>query len=40
MYGVRLAWAPLELITLEVIGTEGIGSYKSNYHTALQSFVY
>jgi hypothetical protein len=28
MYGVRLAWAQLELITLKVIGTEGIGSCK------------
>ena len=32
-YGVRLAWAGFELTTLVVIGTDYIGSYKSNYHT-------
>jgi hypothetical protein len=33
LYRVHLAWAGLELTTLVVIGTECIGSYKSNYHT-------
>jgi hypothetical protein len=29
---VNLAWAGFELTTLVVIGTDCIGSYKSNYH--------
>ena len=29
---VHLAWAGFELTTLMVIGTDFIGSYKSNYH--------
>ena len=29
---VHLAWARFELTTLVMIGTECIGSYKSNYH--------
>ena len=29
---VHLAWAGFELPTLVVIGTDSIGSYKSNYH--------
>ena len=30
---VYLAWTGFELTTLVVIGTDWIGSYKSNYHT-------
>ena len=33
LYQVDLAWAGLKLTTLVVIGTDCIGSYKSNYHT-------
>jgi len=33
LYRVHLVWAGLELTTLVVIGTDCIGSYKSNYHT-------
>jgi hypothetical protein len=33
LYGVHLAWARFELTTLVVIGTDCIGSSKSNYHT-------
>ena len=33
LYQVHLSWAELELTTLVVIGTDCIGSYKSNYHT-------
>jgi len=33
LYRVDLAWTGFELFTLVVIGTDGIGSYKSNYHT-------
>jgi len=33
LYRVHLAWAGFELTTLVVIGTDYIGSYKSNYHT-------
>ena len=33
MYRVHLAWAGFELTTLVVIGTDGIDSCKSNYHT-------
>ena len=32
LYRVHLAWAWFELTTLLVIGTDCIGSYKSNYH--------
>jgi hypothetical protein len=32
LYRVHLAWAGFELTTLVVIGTDCIGSYKSNYH--------
>ena len=32
-YRVHLAWAGFELTTLVVIGTDCIGSYKSNYRT-------
>ena len=33
LYPVQLAWAGFEDTTLEVIYTDYIGSYKSNYHT-------
>ena len=33
LYGVHLAWTGFGLITLVVIVTDYIGSYKSNYHT-------
>ena len=32
MYQVHLAWAGFKLATLVGIGTDCIGSYKSNYH--------
>ena len=32
---VYLAWAVFELTTLVVLGTDYIGSYKSNYHTIM-----
>ena len=33
LYRVHLAWAGFELTTLVMIGTDYIGSCKSNYHT-------
>ena len=33
LHGVHLAWAGFELTTLVLIGTDCIGSCKSNYHT-------
>jgi len=33
LYRVYLVWVGFELTTLVVIGTDCIGSYKSNYHT-------
>ena len=33
LYRVHLVWTRFELTTLVVIGTDYIGSYKSNYHT-------
>jgi hypothetical protein len=33
LYRVHLAWSRFELTTLVVIGTDCIGSHKSNYHT-------
>ena len=33
LYRVHLDWQGFELTTLVVMGTECIGSYKSNYHT-------
>jgi len=33
LYRVHHAWAGFQLTTLVVIGTDGIGSYKSNCHT-------
>ena len=38
LYRVHLAWAGLELTTLVFIGTDCIGSYKSNYHIC--SYIY
>ena len=35
LYRVHLAWAEFKLTTLEVIGTDCIGSCKSNYHTIM-----
>jgi hypothetical protein len=34
LYWIHLAWAGFELTMLVVIGTDCIGSYKSNYHTS------
>ena len=33
LYRVHLIWAGFELVVLVVIGTDYIGSNKSNYHT-------
>jgi hypothetical protein len=33
LYQVQLAWAGFKLTMLVLIGTDCIGSYKSNYHT-------
>ena len=33
LHWIHLAWAGFELTMLVVIGTDCIGSYKSNYHT-------
>jgi hypothetical protein len=33
LYQVHIAWAGFGLTTLVVIGTDCIGSYKSNYRT-------
>jgi hypothetical protein len=33
LYRIHPDWAGFELTTLVVIGTDCIGSYKSNYHT-------
>ena len=33
LYRVHFAWVEFELTTLVMIGTDCIGSYKSNYHT-------
>ena len=35
LYQVHIAWAGFELTTLVVMGTDCIGSYKSNYHTIM-----
>jgi hypothetical protein len=35
LYRVHIACAGFELTTLVVIGTDCIGSYKSNYHTIM-----
>ena len=42
LYRVHLAWAGFKLTTLVVIGTDWIGSYKSNYHKIdfITSLVY
>ena len=39
LYRVHLAWARFELPTLVVIGTDCMGSYKSNYHTITTTTV-
>jgi len=39
LYQVHLTWARFELTTLVVIGTDCIGSYKSNYHTITTTTV-
>ena len=39
LYWVHLAWAGFELTTLVVIGTDCIGSCKSNYHTITATTV-
>ena len=39
-YRVHLCWAGFELTTLVVIGTDCIGSYKSNYHTITATLPY
>jgi hypothetical protein len=33
LYRIHLTWVGFELTTLVVIGTDCIGSFKSNYHT-------
>ena len=35
LYRVHLAWAGFKLTALVAIGTDCIGSYKSNYHTIM-----
>ena len=35
LYRVHLAWVGFKLTTLVVIGTDCIGSHKSNYHTIM-----
>ena len=42
LYRLHLAWARFELATLVLIGTDCIGSYKSNYHmiTTMTTPVY
>ena len=37
LYRVHLAWAGFELTTLMVIGTDYIGSHKSNSHTIMST---
>ena len=37
LYRVHLAWAGFQLTTLVVIGTDFIGSCKSNYHTTTKA---
>jgi len=39
LYQVHLTWVGFELTTLVVIGTDGIGSYESNYHTIMMALV-
>ena len=36
---VHLAWAGFELKTLVVMGTDCVGSFKSNYHTIMATTV-
>ena len=37
LHWVHLVWAGFELTTLVAIGTDWIGSYKSNYHTIMNT---
>ena len=39
LYRVHLAWEGFELTTLVVIGTDCIGSHKSNYHAITTTMV-
>ena len=39
LYQVHLAWSGIELTMLVVIGTDCIGSYKSNYHKIMTMTV-
>ena len=39
LYRVHLAWVGFKLTTLVVIGTDCIGSYKSNYHTIMTTMA-
>jgi hypothetical protein len=39
LYRAHLAWAGFELTTLVIIGTDCIGSYKSNYHTIMTTMT-
>jgi hypothetical protein len=39
MYQVQLAWVGFELTMLVLIGTDCIGSDKSNYHTIMTTRV-
>ena len=39
LYRVHLAWAGFKLTILVVIGTDCIGSCKSNYHTVMTTLV-
>ena len=36
LYRIHVPWAGFELTTLVVIGTDGIGSFKSNYHPIIR----
>jgi hypothetical protein len=40
VYGVHLAWVGFDLTTLVVIGTDCIGSYKSNLNIAEFNMTY
>ena len=40
LYQVHLTWARFELTMLVLIGTDCIGSYKSNYHTITTMTAY
>ena len=40
LYGIHIAWAGFEITTLVGIGTDCIGSYKSNYHSITTTTPY